>query len=67
MNIGEYIRSKRTEKDLSLSELARQSGVAKGYLSSLENGRYENPTLATLAKLASVLGVTIPDMLKGLD
>ncbi|WP_330242025.1 helix-turn-helix domain-containing protein [Streptomyces sp. NBC_00525] len=54
-DVGRRLRTLRQDMDVSLSELARRSGVGKGTLSELESGR-RNPTLETLYALATALG-----------
>jgi transcriptional regulator with XRE-family HTH domain len=51
----------RTQRGLSLSALAEQSGIAKGTLSNLERGQ-GNPTLETIFALSRGLGVPIGDL-----
>lgn len=53
--VGRRLRALRTEQGVSLSELARRSGLGKGTLSELETGR-RNPTLETLFALTTALG-----------
>ncbi|MFF3501048.1 helix-turn-helix domain-containing protein [Streptomyces sp. NPDC003247] len=50
------VRLLREQRGLSLAELARQAGVAKQTLSTLEQGM-GNPTLDTLFAIAAALGV----------
>ncbi|MFI2645841.1 helix-turn-helix domain-containing protein [Streptomyces sp. NPDC018610] len=52
--VGRRIRELRAARGLSLSELARRSGVGKGTLSELESGT-RNPTLETLYALTTAL------------
>jgi XRE family transcriptional regulator, master regulator for biofilm formation len=52
---GEYIRNRRLEKKLSLSELAHLANVSKTYLSSLERNIQKNPSLDIVEKIAGVL------------
>ncbi|WP_052864336.1 helix-turn-helix domain-containing protein [Streptomyces niger] len=52
--VGRRLRELRQQQRLSLSELARRSGVGKGTLSELEGGR-RNPTLDTLYALTTAL------------
>ncbi|MFF9208807.1 MULTISPECIES: helix-turn-helix domain-containing protein [unclassified Streptomyces] len=52
--VGRRLRALRTMRGLSLSELARRSGVGKGTLSELESGT-RNPTLETLYALTTAL------------
>jgi transcriptional regulator with XRE-family HTH domain len=52
--VGRRLRALRTERGLSLSELARQAGLGKGTLSELETGQ-RNPTLDTLFAVTSAL------------
>jgi XRE family transcriptional regulator, master regulator for biofilm formation len=54
---GEYIRNRRIEKRLSLSELAQLANVSKTYLSSLERNIQKNPSLDIVKKIADVLEI----------
>lgn len=56
--VGERLRRLRQDGGLSLSELARRSGVGKGTLSELETGQ-RNPTLETLYALTTALKVPL--------
>ncbi|MGW1029945.1 helix-turn-helix domain-containing protein [Streptomyces sp. NPDC002577] len=53
--VGRRLKQLRQDSGLSLSELARRSGVGKGTLSELEGG-LRNPTLETLYALTTTLG-----------
>lgn len=57
--IGDRVKKLRSEKKMSLSELADQAGVAKSYLSSLERNLQRNPSIQFLEKIASVLNVPV--------
>jgi transcriptional regulator with XRE-family HTH domain len=48
----------RAERGWSLDQLATRSGVSKGVLVAIEQGR-SNPNLATLAKIGDALGVPV--------
>jgi XRE family transcriptional regulator, master regulator for biofilm formation len=62
--IGERIRRRREELNLSLSALAEKAGVAKSYVSSLENGQVNSrPSGRTLYRIAEALGTTMSDLL----
>jgi transcriptional regulator with XRE-family HTH domain len=60
--IAANVRRLRLDRGLSASALARASGVGRATLAELEAGR-GNPTVETLYGLASVLGVTLADLL----
>jgi transcriptional regulator with XRE-family HTH domain len=60
--IAGNVRRLRAARGLSAAALARASGVARATLAELEAGR-GNPTVETLYGLASVLGVTLADLL----
>lgn len=64
-SIGERIKHYRLEKDISLSQLARDAEISKGYLWSLENpeGAHQRPSGQTLYAIAKALGVTMSDLL----
>lgn len=53
--IGQTIRALRELRKLSLVQLAEASGVSKGFLSQMENGKNSNPSLQTLQKIADAL------------
>lgn len=52
--VGARLRALRLAHGVSLSELARRTGVGKGTLSELESG-LRNPTLSTLFRLTTAL------------
>ena len=55
VTFGEYLKHKRTEKQISLRELARGLGVSAPFLSDVENNRRAPLTEDRLADLADVL------------
>ena len=57
------LRRMRIARHLSLSELARATGMSKATLSGIENGR-SNPTVETLAGLAGALRVSLGELLE---
>ena len=57
------LRRLRIARRLSLSELARATGMSKATLSSVESGR-SNPTIETLSALAAALRVSLADLLE---
>ncbi|MBY0097287.1 helix-turn-helix domain-containing protein [Mesobacillus maritimus] len=61
--IGKRIREQRVNKGLSLSQLAIQAGVAKSYLSSLERGQQQNPSIEILKKISIQLNVDIDSLI----
>lgn len=61
--IGEKVKKIRTEKGLSLSELAERAGVAKSYLSSIERSIQSNPSIQFLEKIAAVLGISVESLI----
>ncbi|WP_431309087.1 helix-turn-helix domain-containing protein [Gordonia prachuapensis] len=60
--IGARIAMTRSERGMSLSELARRAGIGKGSLSEIESGQ-RNPTLDTLYAIAGPLGVPLTALL----
>lgn len=53
------IKKIREEKRLGVNELSRVSGVNASYISALERGEKENPTINTLNKIADALEVPL--------
>src|SRR5918998_6210407 len=60
--IAANVRRLRAERGLSAAALARASGVSRATLAEIEAAR-ANPTVETLYGLATVLGVTLADLL----
>ena len=63
MNIGPRVASLREEQRISLSELARESGISKSLLHRIENQEGSNPELETLRKIARALKITVGELL----
>jgi len=61
-DVGRKIKNLRTEKKLTLEQLASMSGVSKSMLSQIERGR-TNPTLAILWTLTQSLEIAVSDLL----
>jgi transcriptional regulator with XRE-family HTH domain len=57
VQIGARIRQLRTERNLTLEQLAAESGLTKGQLSRIENGKVSVP-VSTLTRIAAALGVS---------
>jgi hypothetical protein len=53
------LRRERERRGLTLAEVSDRSGLDKGMLSRLENGKILNPTLTTLWRYAEAIGATI--------
>jgi transcriptional regulator with XRE-family HTH domain len=60
--LARAIQSLRAERAWSLDQLAARSGVSKGVLVALEQGR-SNPNLATLARIGDAFGVPVTQLL----
>jgi len=56
--LAAVLQSLRAERGWSLDQLAVRSGVSKGVLVALEQGR-SNPNLATLARIGDAFGVPV--------
>src|SRR4051812_48500518 len=64
--LGKTVQRLRKTYNLSLSELAEQSGVAKSIISQIERNE-TNPTLATIWRLSQALDVSIDRVLASAD
>ncbi|MBS7698010.1 MULTISPECIES: helix-turn-helix transcriptional regulator [unclassified Chelatococcus] len=64
--LGKTVQRLRKAYNLSLSELAEQSGVAKSIISQIERNE-TNPTLATIWRLSQALDVSIERVLASGD
>jgi len=61
--IGERIKYLRLRKGYSISRLAKEAGVSKTYLSNLDRGIQNNPSLHFLEKVAERLGITVDQLI----
>ena len=55
------LRQLRLEGELTQEELGRRTGLATTYISLIETGK-RNPTVAVVARILNVLGVTWTDL-----
>jgi XRE family transcriptional regulator, master regulator for biofilm formation len=62
MRVGERIKNLRIQKNYSITELSIKAHVSKSYLSYIERGIQENPSLQVLSRLAKALTVTLEDL-----
>ena len=62
--VGVNIRKTRVGKKMSQEELAFEAGIARAYLSKIENGR-QNPSLILLDQIAAALDVKITALFAG--
>ena len=56
----ETIRSEAKKKGMTIVELERRAGMARGALYKLNNS---SPTLATLEKIADALGIKVSTLI----
>jgi XRE family transcriptional regulator, regulator of sulfur utilization len=66
MKLHERLRELRTANDLTLKDLAERTQLSVSYLSDMERGR-TSPSLSTLEGLAKAFGITVTDLLSGVD
>ena len=64
--IAQRIKNIRTEKDLTLDEVAKRTGFTKGLLSKIENNKV-SPPVSTLVKIAKALDVSLSDLFSPAD
>jgi transcriptional regulator with XRE-family HTH domain len=57
------LKNLRTAKGLTQEELAELSGIDYKYLQKLESQNPSSPTLSTLKKLSTGLGITLTDLI----
>lgn len=62
MQVGERIKKRRILKNYSITELAIKANVSKSYLSYIERGIQENPSLQVLSRLAKTLDVSLEEL-----
>jgi transcriptional regulator with XRE-family HTH domain len=53
----------REEKGMTQDDLAKRAKLTKPYISQIENGVRQNPSLPALRRLAKALGVPVTELL----
>jgi len=66
VELAQRIRTLRKERGLSLKDLAKSTQLTGSVLSKVENFRV-TPSLPALGRIASALGVTVSELVEGLD
>jgi len=61
--LGLNLKKIRTKKGISQGDIARDLGVSRGFVSTIENGK-TNPTLSTIVKLAKALRISVTELLE---
>ena len=59
--LGARVRELRKERDWTLEQAAKKAGLARSTLSKIENGQM-SPTYDALKKLATGLGIPVPQL-----
>jgi transcriptional regulator with XRE-family HTH domain len=66
LEVGRRIKQKRLDKRLTLQELADKSGVSKGLVSQIENGR-TIPSLPVMLGIIQSLEIEVSEFFQGLS
>lgn len=62
--IGDRIAELRKEKKWTQRDLAKVTGLSRGYIASIEEGNHR-PKIRTLAMIADALDVTVDEITSG--
>lgn len=62
--LAENIRKLRMKKGLSQEKLARLADISNNTLIKIEQGIAKGPTITTVTKIASALGVSIDELVR---
>lgn len=63
--IGKRVKKIRKDAGLTLDDLNDFTGISKTYLSDLETGKADNPSIKILKKIANGLEIELPKLLEG--
>lgn len=67
MNIGDFIKQKRLENNLTLEQLGKRVGVSKMTVLRWESGEIKNIKSDKIEKLANALGIPVVALFNGFD
>lgn len=63
IKLGKNLKRIRMEKGISQGDIARALDVGRSFITNIENGK-TNPTLATIAKIAKAIDVSVGELMK---
>jgi len=66
VNIGDVIKTYRSQRGLSQGDIERRTGLLRCYLSRVENS-HTVPSLETLAKIAEAMDISLADFFPGTE
>lgn len=66
IKVGEIIKAKREEQNLTLVAFAKELDISPGYLSQIENGIKTNPNIEIILKMIQLLDIDLA-MLFGVE
>lgn len=64
MMIGEAINLLAKENKITKYRIAKNSNLSQTIMSEISTGKNSNPTLDTLDKIATGLGITVSELIK---
>lgn len=67
MNLGQFIKQKRLEKNLTTEQVGNALGKNKAFISRLENNKVKTLKHDLIEPLAEVLGVPVIALFEGFD
>ena len=68
-SLGQYLRSLRNSKHMSMADVREQTGITNSRLSKLENDQITDPSISVICKLSKCYGVDVVNVLNeaGMD
>jgi len=66
VSLGKSVRTRRESAGLTQEQLGDKAGLDPTYISGIERG-VRNPSLLSIERLARALGVSISELLNGID
>lgn len=63
-NLGEYLKSIRKSRGLSLKDVEKEIELSASYINRLENGNRSNPSMDSLDRLSTFYGISPEKVMK---
>ncbi|MDT0161376.1 MULTISPECIES: helix-turn-helix transcriptional regulator [Bacillus] len=64
MEVGLSLRKIRIERGYSLGRLAKEANVSKSYISEIERGLHNNPSISFLKKISDSLNTSLDVLMR---
>jgi len=64
IDVGKALKELRKKNGVSQGDIFRATGLERGYLSKIENGKIKQPRITTIYKLAGFFNIKVSEFIR---